>query len=251
MTATPDKIPSDLTMEIGENLSPDRFMAAARAFFGYVNEIGQMLAPEGEAPRWTVRVKEGSALLAVEPTSAAAPAIVQSVYSKVEAGIRTIATGDIEEAGLSEPALKHLRVLAELSEGPRHRPIDPIRIWVRRKPVDVDVGIARTIKEDWRIAYNDYGTVEGRLESIQDRDGSLQLQVRDVMLRQKVLCYFPEEMLPDAFDKFRKRVEVSGVIHYRKNGTPVSIAVEQIDLLPEDEALPTAEDVRGILKISA
>jgi hypothetical protein len=67
------------------------------------------------------------------------------------------------------------------------------------------------------------------------------------MLRQRVRCYFPEELLPAVFDTFRKRVEVSSVIHYRKNGTPVSIEVEQILGLPDDSELPSAEDVRGIL----
>ena len=49
-------------------------------------------------------------------------------------------------------------------------------------------------------------------------------------------------------DKFRKRVEVSGIIHYRKNGMPISIEAEQIIALPDDSELPTAEDVRGILR---
>lgn len=71
-----------------------------------------------------------------------------------------------------------------------------------------------------------------------------------MVLRQKVRCYFPEELLPDVFEKFRKRVEVSGVIHYRKNGTPISIEAERIDALPDDSELPNARDVRGILRIS-
>lgn len=68
------------------------------------------------------------------------------------------------------------------------------------------------------------------------------------MLRQRVRCYFPENLLPEVFDRFRKRVEVSGVIHYRKNGSPVSIEAEHIIGLPDDAELPTAGDVRGILR---
>jgi hypothetical protein len=66
MTATPDEIPTDLTLEIDANISPDRFLAAARAFFGYVQDITKSVAPEGEV-RWVVRVREGSQLLGVEP----------------------------------------------------------------------------------------------------------------------------------------------------------------------------------------
>jgi hypothetical protein len=34
--ATSEQIPSDLTLEIGDDLSPERFIAAARAFFGTI-----------------------------------------------------------------------------------------------------------------------------------------------------------------------------------------------------------------------
>ena len=108
--------------------------------------------------------------------------------------------------------------------------------------------IASVIREEWRTDYNDYGTIEGRLEAIQESYGTLQFYIRDAILRQRVRCYFPEEILSAVFETFRKRVEVSGVIHYRKNGTPVSIEAEHILGLPGDSELPTAEDVRGILR---
>jgi hypothetical protein len=85
------------------------------------------------------------------------------------------------------------------------------------------------------------------LETIQESYGTLQLFIRDALLRQRVRCYFPEDMLPAVFEQFRKRVEVSGIIHYRKNGTPISIEAEHIIGLPDDSELPSFEDVRGIL----
>jgi hypothetical protein len=63
MVAGPEVIPTDLTLEIGADLSPDRFMALARAFFGYVQEISESFAPEGNVPQWIVRVRDGSTLL--------------------------------------------------------------------------------------------------------------------------------------------------------------------------------------------
>jgi hypothetical protein len=150
---------------------------------------------------------------------------------------------------LPEAALKHLRTLSEMTEaGPNKVAPIPIRVWVERKPISLQPAIASAIREESRADYNDYGTIEGRLESIQETYGSLQFFIRDALLRQRVRCYFPEELLPSVFDTFRKRVEVSGVIHYRKNGTPVSIDAEQIIALPDDGELPTAEDVRGILR---
>jgi hypothetical protein len=55
-------------------------------------------------------------------------------------------------------------------------------------------------------------------------------------------------MLPELFTKFRRRVEVSGLIHYRRNGVPISIDVESIEILPDDSDLPSLDDVRGILR---
>jgi hypothetical protein len=42
-------------------------MTAARAFFGYIQELSASFAPEGEPARWVVRVREGSTLLGVDP----------------------------------------------------------------------------------------------------------------------------------------------------------------------------------------
>jgi hypothetical protein len=248
MPASPDQIPTDLTLEIGVNLSPDRFLAAARAFFGYVQELSDAAAPTGEGARWVVRVREGSALIGIEPSIQTPPAVVQAVYAKAKRGVQHLMERDLEEADLPEPALKYLRTLSEMTEaGPNKAAPVPIRLWVEKKPISLSPEIASTIRENWRADYNDYGTLEGRLETIQESYGSLQFFLRDPMLRQKVRCYFPEELLPQVFQHFRKRAEVSGVIHYRKNGVALSIEAEQIIRLPDDSELPTAGDVRGIL----
>jgi hypothetical protein len=246
--ATPDQIPTDLTLEIGDDLPPERFMAAARAFFGYVQEISEAFAPEGDAAKWIVRVREGSTLLAVAPNPSVPPEVTRVVYARAERGLRHLIERDVEDSGLSEPALKHLRVLSEMTEaGPNKAPPVAIRIWIEKKPIEFEPVIASVIREDQRADYNDYGVIEGRLETIQESFGTLQLYLRDALLKQRVRCYFPEAMLPSVFEHFRKRVEISGIIHYRKNGTPVSIEAEHIVGLPDDSELPTADDVRGIL----
>ena len=114
MPATPDQIPTDLALEIGEYLSPERFMAAARAFFGYVQEISCALASDAEPVRWIVRVREGSALIAVDPGPSVPQETAQRIYSRTECGIRRLIDRDIEDSGLPERALKHLRTLSEM-----------------------------------------------------------------------------------------------------------------------------------------
>lgn len=247
MAATPEQIPTDLTLEIGDDLSPERFIAAARAFFGYVQEISDAVGEAGPA-KWVVRVKEGSTLLGLDPTPSVPPEVARVVYARAERGLRHLIDQDVEDSGLGEPALKHLRVLSEMTEaGPNKAQPVTIRLWVQKRPIAFAPAIAGTIREDQRADYNDYGVMEGRLETIQESHGGLQLYLRDAMLKVRVRCYFPEALLPTVFENFRRRVEVSGVIHYRKNGAPVSIEAEHILGLPDDSELPTADDVRGIL----
>lgn len=248
MAATPEQIPTDLTLEIGEDLPPDRFMAAARAFFGYVQEISEAVSHDADTAKWIVKVREGSTLLAVAPKPSVPPEVARVVYARAESGLRHLVNRDIEDSGLGEPALKHLRVLSEMTEaGPNKAAPVSIRIWIEKKPIAFEPAIASAIREDQRADYNDYGVIEGRLETIQETYGSLQLYLRDALLKQRVRCYFPEGMLANVFEHFRKRVEVSGIIHYRRNGLPISIEAEHILGLPDDSELPTADDVRGIL----
>lgn len=243
--ATVDQIPSDLAIEIGQDLPPAEFMSAARHFFGYVDEVARALSPEGEPVRWTVKVREGSAILAAAAPIDAHPDVLAAIYSNVRRAVDAIDAGDIEGAGVSEAALRHLRGLSVMAEGRKGSPV-PIRVWVQREPIVIGPNLARAIQEDWRTTYKDYGTVEGRLEAIQDKSG-LQISIKDVLFRQAVHCLLPDTLLEDAFSNFRKRVEVSGLIHYRRNGIPMNIEAAKIHRLPDDSELPSAADVRGIL----
>lgn len=245
--ATPDQIPTDLTLEVGENVSPDRFMAAARAFFGYVDEIAKSVAGQGEnGVSWVVHVREGSLLIGVAP-AIDSPQPPAAIYRAVERGVDRLARGQLDGTDLSESALRHLRMLSEFTDGSHGKPI-PIRVWVQKKPVTVNPEIAHVIREDQKVAYEAYGTVEGRLRAIQDK-GSVTLQIRDDLLGLTLDCYVKEDLLQEAFLSFRKRVEVVGLIHYRRNGLPASIEADRITQLPDDAELPSAEEVRGLLRV--
>lgn len=243
--ATPDEIPTDLTLEIGENLAPDQFMAAARAFFGYVEELA---APDdGEPIKWVVRVREGSHLIGVMPQTSNPPlGALAAIYRRAETGIAMLAEGRVSDAGLSEGAMKHLRVLSEMTDATRGKPVR-MNLWVKKRPVAVGPAIGHAVREDHRAAYNDYGTLEGRLKSIQD-NGSIQLTLRDDLLGLNLRCYVSDDLLDQAFANFRHRVEVSGIIHYRANGVPISIAASGIEPLPDDSELPSPDEVRGLLR---
>lgn len=243
--ATPDEIPTDLTLDIGGEIAPDDFVSAVRNFFGYVREVTEAQEGDGSKVEWTVKVKEGSSLIGLEPSAAAPVSRLAMIYNKVNFDVEAVARGDISSTGLSDRALSCLQSLSEIGGKGGHAPT--MQVWVRRQAKPVGAGIARSIREAWESDYYDFGTIEGRLEAIKDASGSLKIGVRDFLYPRAITCDVPEGMIDKVFSSFRRRVELNGKIHYRRDGTPISIEASDLDVLPEDDELPSADDVRGIL----
>ncbi len=237
-------IPTDLTLDIGGDISPDDFVAAVRNFFGYVREIAQGQEGDGTKIEWSVVVKEGSNLVGLEPSAQAPVSRLAMIYNKASYGIDALAKGDVQGAGLSEKAVSHLNVLSEIAG--RGNGQASYRVWIQRNAKPVGSGISKAIKQSWESDYYDTGTIEGRLEAIQDASGSLKIRVQDYLYPKPISCVVPERMIEKVFASFRRRVEITGKIHYRRGGAPISIEASEIDILPEDDELPTASDVRGI-----
>ena len=243
--ATPEQIPTDLTIDLGDALSPEEFIVAVRNFMGYVLEITSAQKGDGADISWTVRVREGSALVGVEPNASAPHSRLDMIYKQAEFGPRAIVGGDVAGSGLSEKAIGHLKNLSELV-GKRQNG-KGVTLWVKRVPVGISPSIARIVREDWETDYHDFGTIEGRLEAIIDASGALKIRVKDFLYPKAIPCLVPETLIESVLKSFRKRVEIEGRIHYRRDGTPINIEANVIDVLPEDDELPSARDVRGIM----
>lgn len=145
-----------------------------------------------------------------------------------------------------EGAFKSLKHLSDLVMDGGENP-NSIKLWIKKSPLHLNRDISRLIQEDWRTDYTDYGTLEGVLQAIQD-GRSLTIKVKDLLFPNPITCYLKEGLLEDALSNFRKRVELMGEIHYRRNGTPISMHVHSVEVLPDDDDLPSASDVRGIFK---
>lgn len=241
----PDQIPTDLTLDLGGDLAPEDFVMAVRNFFGYVDDITKSQRGDGSEITWTVRVKEGSALVGVEPNSTAPTSRLAMIYKQAIFGPSALAEGNIKNSGLSERAVGYLKSLSDLAV--KHGDGRSIKLWVKRQVVSIGGNITRNVQEDWESDYYDYGTLEGRLEAILDANGALKIRIKDFLYPRAISCVVPEAMIDKVLTSFRCRVEIEGRIHYRRNGTPISIEAQEIDVLPEDDQLPTAADVRGIM----
>jgi len=243
--ATAKDIPSDLAIEIAANLRPSEFIAAARSFFNYVDEITKTTVGGGDV-EWRVKVNDGSNVLAAVPSQYVRPETIDAICSRIGHNISDLIDGYFDESQVSESATKSLKHLSELVRDGGDNP-NAVKIWIKKEPIHLNRDISRLIQEDWRADYNDYGTLEGVLQAIQD-GRTLNIKVKDLLFERPITCYLKEGLLEDALSNFRKRVELSGIIHYRKNGTPISMNVQSFEVMPSDDDLPTASDVRGILR---
>ncbi|KAF5887949.1 MULTISPECIES: hypothetical protein [Rhizobium] len=241
--AQPDEIPADLALEIGGNLDPKRFIDVARHFFGYVEEVTRDTIAK-EAPAWEVIARQGSTILAMRPIEDYDVHTLSDLYTRFNAASASLIRGEVEDSNLSEKALSHIQMLAELRD--RRGNKIPVRFWVRKTPTVIGPDIGEFIRESRGREYNDFGSLDGRLQTIQDAVGGLEFRIRDILYRNPVRCIVSEDMLQSVMDNFRKRVEVSGEIRYNQQGIPLAIRVQTIEPMPSDDELPTAEDVRGI-----
>ncbi len=243
-----ETMPADLTIALKDNLEPDEFLSAVRSFFGYVNEIAHALESNDGAVTWHVRVKAGSSLIGLEPFNNPPPSTLSAIYETVRNAPLAIESGNYRSAGISEKAVGHLKVLSEIAE--RNGDTQSVYIWSKGQAVNISGLIAKKISDVSEPTYTDFGTVEGKLETISDVSGVIKIRIKDNLYAKAIKCVIREDLVVKALQNFRKRVEIEGNIHYRSDGTPISIDVLKIETLPDDSELPSASEVRGILAVA-
>jgi hypothetical protein len=249
--ATQADIDADLTLEIdGHNVTPDKFMRGARAFFGLINEITRSLAREKEFIIWQVQVKDASNLIGVAPGRfTVPPSVIEAVYARVQESIETIENEATEPEGIPEAALRHVKDLASIV-GTNQDDDTRVRVWTKKNPLAVTHRAVAHVAVLLNEAFEDFGTIEGRVQVISDQ-GDLHVFITEPIRYRRVRCFFDENLLPDFLAAFRKRVEVSGRIKYRRDGVPISIYATELLEFPPATELPSFREMRGIFREGA
>lgn len=246
--ATKDDIDTGLTLELdGQNVTPEKFMKAVRAFFGLVNEVTRELAGPKEFIHWNVQVKHGSNLVGVTPGHAnVRPFLLDNIYALVHEGISSIEHSAEEPEGLPEPALKHIRDLASVA-GVGDDDDTRVRVWAKHLPAPITHKAAAHVATLLAESYEDFGTIDGRVNVISD-EGNLHVFITEPIGGRRIRCYFEEEMLPRFLAAFRKRVEIKGKIKYRRDHKPISIFATGLIEFPSSKELPSFKEMRGIFR---
>jgi hypothetical protein len=240
-------IETDLTLEIDGNfITPEKFLRGVRSFFAIVTEVTAKIGGRKTAIRWRVQVKKGSNLIGISPQPGFDPAVISLITDAVGSGIDEIERMNSEPQYFSERALKSVRELGSLIGKP-DKDETTVRLWVRKEPHPVTANSVAAVNSLLTSEHEDYGSIEGRLQTVTER-GGLQFVVYEPLWDRGIRCYIPETLTDEAIASFGLRVEVYGLIKYRKDGTPMSIEADEIVRLTHNKKIPSFSDVRGILR---
>lgn len=175
------------------------------------------------------------------PISELAPA-VQVIVD----GIRALNEGAVRPPHFNDTAMEKARDLATVL-GDRVR---ALRFYSDGAPPadftpKVAANVTIALHED---QYESLGTVEGRLEAVSVHDKKYFNVYRDLD-GTKVQCLFAASEIPadEIGAAIGSRVAVFGILTSRESGRVVRVKVQNLEVFPDPEHLPSFEDVAGIV----
>jgi hypothetical protein len=169
------------------------------------------------------------------------------VIQAIPDGLRRLAKGTPTAPSYFDD--RALRAAKDLADIKNHggKGLDYIQIRSSGKPCAVGERTLNSIDRLLGGQHQALGSIEGKLETISAR-GQLQFVVYDSLYDRGVNCFMKDEIMSDAIKAFRKRVAVSGMVQYDKEGRAVSIRVDSIREFKDVADLPPIHELRGIFR---
>ena len=226
-----------IRIEPGEGYSElSSFARVIERFGELLYEIEKTIDPTRKKTiPWVVSgLSEGSYVVVVEPTTEID--LGMKVLRSTISGLRQLENMQIPHDLYSLRALNIVREIALETNRQKGR------ITVQTDELMAVIGPSTLVTIDEVFVpprFQDYGGVEGTIESISIRIRPMCSLYRNVDFK-RISCYFEEELLPTITRSLEKkqRVAVYGPIAYGEDGDVKSIRAESIDMLPRDEDLP-------------
>lgn len=229
-------------------VSPDVFRRAINAFIELLKSVSDEATGSGKKIQWNMSVAKGSSVVIARPVADTATMRATSlVIQAIPQGIRRLQKGTPTIPNYFDTrALRAAKELVEIMDG-GHNKLEYIRIQSVGKPVDLQERAADSIDRLLGGQHQALGSIEGKLQTISNR-GQLQFVVFDSLYDKGVNCFIEDEMVDQAIKGFGKRVAVSGMIQYDKEGRPVSIRVDSVRIFKDASELPSIDEMHGIFK---
>lgn len=232
-------------LEIDAPLVPiSTLVSAAGIFANLVAEVSRDLLQSGEPVQWTVSLEKGSVVMPARPQlpDAERRALVHAVAE----GLATVEERAERPPYFNDRALVQARALGNLSTDDI-----PIRVGNGARAVRVTKQTVAHVDRLTGDAPPSVGSVEGKLEAV-DIHGKSQFVVWERRTGTRVECIadVDEITLDDLRAALGRRVAVRGRIRASKSGEKRRVYATELRVFPAEEDLPSADDVRGILRAS-
>jgi len=217
-------------------------VSAAGTLATLVSEVSRSVM-HGEAVEWTVEVASGSVVLPVKP-QVDADTRAQLVRA-VSDGLATVEDHAERPPHFSDRALVQARALANLSTDDH-----PVRIGNGHRTVRLTKAMVAHVDQVTGDAPPRIGTVEGKLEAV-NVHGRPTFAIWERATGQRVECVAGEGLtIEDLGAALGRRVAVRGRIRASKGGEKRKIDATDLHVFRSEHELPSADDVRGILRAS-
>lgn len=219
------------------------FRRVLDCFYDFVEDVTTHVAGKKNVVKWSVNVKEGSVRLLNSAYSDHEHAhSIPEIYTCIKQGIHALECQAVRPDNYTDSTLKKLRKLALLKK-------DGINYKIKVDDNEIKISsdtLVDNINMVLRCQYEDYGSLEGKLQSISSRK-RLNFTLYQCLTDSPVRCFFEEDLLSSAIQSFNKRVYVFGIIRYNNSYDPINILVQEMDVFPDDKDLPTLTEMVGIL----
>ncbi len=110
----------------------------------------------------------------------------------------------------------------------------------------IKADVADPLKKLISIRYQEIGSVEGTLEMISIH-GYPRTTVYHSITHRSVSCKFAPRLLEIVKEGLGNRVIVHGIVYFNYVHEPIRVDAERIEIMPQEEELPTAKDLRGMV----
>ncbi len=108
---------------------------------------------------------------------------------------------------------------------------------------DLEESVKKIIGED----EIDKGSISGILESLNIHGGKNKFTVYPIAGPTKIDCHFPQRLVDEAIKAVNRYIELTGDVKYRRYANyPHEIIVEEMEIFPDENELPTIYDLQGM-----
>jgi hypothetical protein len=237
----------------GSRVDIDLFLDAAASVLTVVREVGvAMLGSRAHAVTWYIDEMHASSpnMLAsaeIDEDTDLSDSDIDNLLSTSSSGLVSLQNSANIPPFFTDHALTAARRLGSLTG---ENGVTRLEVTLGDHMLDVTNTIEAYVVEATKGKIRSVGSIEGTIEGVSVH-GKKRFKLYERQSGRALDCQFDFDEHSIFDDYWRKRVLVRGEIWSRADGHPINIHVskpEDIYSFPDDDQLPSAADVRGILR---